>query len=103
MPSSACHRREGPPPPPAPPPDSPPSPTSSPCAATRPRLFFFLRTRPPPRSPLFPYTTLFRSAGSTPTPTASKLATTMHGSSIRFRSAEPRRRFGHRRVSALLN
>src|SRR5206468_6734232 len=24
-------------------------------------LFFFLRIRPPPRSPLFPYTTLFRS------------------------------------------
>src|SRR5690606_39320686 len=26
-----------------------------------PTLFFFLRTRRPPRSPLFPYTTLFRS------------------------------------------
>src|SRR5262249_56022070 len=26
-------------------------------------LFFFLMTRPPPRSTLFPYTTLFRSAG----------------------------------------
>src|SRR3712207_6991006 len=26
-------------------------------------LFFFLRIRRPPRSPLFPYTTLFRSAG----------------------------------------
>src|SRR5438094_2042449 len=25
------------------------------------RLFFFLLVRPPPRSPLFPYTTLFRS------------------------------------------
>src|SRR5207253_9040504 len=25
------------------------------------RFFFFLLTRPPPRSPLFPYTTLFRS------------------------------------------
>src|SRR5262249_60106928 len=25
-------------------------------------FFFFLRTRPPPKSPLFPYTTLFRSA-----------------------------------------
>src|SRR2546429_2571658 len=24
-------------------------------------FFFFLMTRPPPRSPLFPYTTLFRS------------------------------------------
>src|SRR5262249_62051834 len=26
-----------------------------------PSLFFFLMIRPPPRSPLFPYTTLFRS------------------------------------------
>src|SRR3954449_4332562 len=26
-----------------------------------PRLFFFLMIRPPPRSPLFPYTPLFRS------------------------------------------
>src|SRR5258706_12409801 len=25
-------------------------------------FFFFLRIRPPPRSPLFPYTTLFRSS-----------------------------------------
>src|SRR5262249_58043226 len=30
--------------------------------------FFFVRTRPPPRSPLFPYTTLFRS-GPRKTPT----------------------------------
>src|SRR5438034_3776949 len=29
------------------------------------RSFFFLMTRRPPRSTLFPYTTLFRSAGST--------------------------------------
>src|SRR5690625_7584045 len=28
----------------------------------RPSFFFFLMTRPPPRSTLFPYTTLFRSA-----------------------------------------
>src|SRR5436189_806858 len=27
----------------------------------RPRFFFFLMIRPPPRSTLFPYTTLFRS------------------------------------------
>src|SRR5438874_12027711 len=27
-------------------------------------LFFFLLIRPPPRSTLFPYTTLFRSAGA---------------------------------------
>src|ERR1039457_671802 len=29
-------------------------------ASGRPRLFFFLMIRRPPRSPLFPYTTLFR-------------------------------------------
>src|SRR5256886_16840022 len=28
--------------------------------------FFFLMTRPPPRSTLFPYTTLFRSCGPRP-------------------------------------
>src|SRR5436853_6305419 len=28
--------------------------------------FFFLVIRPPPRSPLFPYTTLFRSNGESP-------------------------------------
>src|SRR3712207_8102111 len=30
-------------------------------------VFFFLTIRPPPRSPLFPYTTLFRSRGAHPT------------------------------------
>src|SRR3712207_8090888 len=30
--------------------------------------FFFLMIRRPPRSTLFPYTTLFRSTSSTPTP-----------------------------------
>src|SRR3712207_8265379 len=29
-------------------------------------MFFFLRIRRPPRSTLFPYTTLFRSGGSSP-------------------------------------
>src|SRR5690625_5408926 len=33
----------------------------SPALSTSP-LLFFLRLRPPPRSPLFPYTTLFRSS-----------------------------------------
>src|SRR4051794_4734331 len=50
-------------PPPLPP--APPSPRS-PASGTRPapppgRFCFFLLIRPPPRSPLFPYTTLFRS------------------------------------------
>src|SRR5260370_11960798 len=31
------------------------------CAHTLPRFFFFLMIRRPPRSTLFPYTTLFRS------------------------------------------
>src|SRR5258708_20266595 len=32
-------------------------------------MFFFLMIRRPPRSTLFPYTTLFRSRPATPTPT----------------------------------
>src|SRR5699024_12636360 len=36
-------------------------PFSVPCAPPGNFLFFLLRTRPPPRSTLFPYTTLFRS------------------------------------------
>src|SRR5262249_61795304 len=45
-------------------------PTSSPCCRfayllRRPHLFFFLMIRRPPRSTLFPYTTLFRSAYAT--------------------------------------
>src|SRR5471030_28228 len=31
------------------------------CSLSLAALFFFLMTRPPPRSTLFPYTTLFRS------------------------------------------
>src|SRR5438034_2791142 len=34
-------------------------------------LFFFIMIRPPPRSTLFPYTTLFRSALETGTPVQS--------------------------------
>src|SRR6266699_2848587 len=45
-----------------PPPSPPPSPINSPtpCAIGS-FLFFFLMIRQPPRSTLFPYTTLFRS------------------------------------------
>src|SRR5438270_13575841 len=46
-------------------------------------LFFFLMIRRPPRSTLFPYTTLFRSPGSGPS------------ASARARS-RPRRRWRHR-------
>src|SRR5256712_6454577 len=38
-------------------------------------FFFFLMIRRPPRSTLFPYTTLFRSAAGAPHPTAAKLFT----------------------------
>src|SRR5438046_10117558 len=37
------------------------SPVCAPCSPPL-RRFFFLTIRPPPRSTLFPYTTLFRSA-----------------------------------------
>src|SRR6267143_5505513 len=37
--------------------------SSSTTSGTTRRLFFFLMTRRPPRSTLFPYTTLFRSRG----------------------------------------
>src|SRR4051812_14293961 len=36
-----------------------------PCLPLLSPFFFFLLTRPPPRSPLFPYTTLFRSSEDT--------------------------------------
>src|SRR5260221_9713087 len=37
-----------------------------------PLFFFFLMIRRPPRSTLFPYTTLFRSGGRRPTPRAAR-------------------------------
>src|SRR2546427_4757608 len=40
----------------------------APCAAPRVLLFFFLMIRRPPRSTLFPYTTLFRSLHRDPLP-----------------------------------
>src|SRR6202050_5803440 len=53
--------------------------------APEPPLFFFLMIRRPPRSPLFPYTTLFRSfttgpipgAGGGPVPTANSPGTVL--------------------------
>src|SRR5476649_1207412 len=41
-----------------------------PCATPPPKPYFFIMIRPPPRSTLFPYTTLFRSdrAGDTGLP-----------------------------------
>src|SRR5947208_11718649 len=40
-----------------------------------PALFFFIMNRPPPRSTLFPYTTLFRSCVSVGPPVATALST----------------------------
>src|SRR5205823_13112848 len=50
--------------------------TASPVAITCIPLFFFLRFPPPPRSTLFPYTTLFRSYCSTLHTWPGKLRTT---------------------------
>src|SRR5699024_12451560 len=44
------------------------SPTASKLLSSRSFFFFFLMTRRPPRSTLFPYTTLFRSRTSSATP-----------------------------------
>src|SRR5256885_12393108 len=52
--------------------------------------FFFLMIRRPPRSTLFPYTTLFRSPAGPPASPA--------GSSTGRRPAEPRRRSASPRV-----
>src|SRR2546428_9393802 len=54
-------------------------------------LFFFLMIRRPPRSPLFPYTTLFRS---TPTLAAGR-AGLGAGNRSRNRAASDRRRGDH--------
>src|SRR2546427_6679495 len=54
------------------------------------RLFFFLMIRRPPRSTLFPYTTLFRSrsqavaGGTTPRTRSCRLTPTKYQSSLRL-------------------
>src|SRR5205823_14777870 len=57
-------------------------------------LFFFLMIRRPPRSTLFPYTTLFRSATRTPKNNSSARWTTLTAmpSSPRWRRASWKRR-----------
>src|SRR5437763_17044752 len=49
-------------------------------------FFFFLLTRPPPRSTLFPYTTLFRSRGARPTQVLPQVEPFQ---SLRFSIADP--------------
>src|SRR5207247_10355409 len=44
------------------------------------RLLFIFTRVPPPRSPLFPYTTLFRSCGSDANPPASNMVFKSRGS-----------------------
>src|ERR1022692_2293357 len=51
-------------PPPLPPPETPPRIPAPPPPVLP--VFFFLMIRRPPRSTLFPYTTLFRSSAPTP-------------------------------------
>src|SRR2546429_5150495 len=71
-----------------------PSPSSSTCPHVC-FLFFFLMIRRPPRSTLFPYTTLFRSNSSTPSgspavPRSTKPATAVRSPSWRCSSARRR-------------
>src|SRR3712207_8001318 len=54
-------------------------------------MFFFLMIRRPPRSTLFPYTTLFRSLGEVRRPTSPHLTANRDGG-----STQPRRGRGQR-------
>src|SRR5262249_62397067 len=62
-------------------------------ARRRLRVFFFLMLRHPPRSPLFPYTTLFRSRNGAPrrgriATGAEPLRLGRHAAALRLRSEE---------------
>src|SRR5258707_15812770 len=57
------------------------------CSSGSDRFFFFLMIRRPPRSTLFPYTTLFRSRTSPP-PVSCRSAGDGRGSSAATRSEE---------------
>src|SRR5690242_21877376 len=57
----------------------------------RPSVLFFLRSAPPPISPLFPYTTLFRST-SMPSATGSAILRQKRGSGSRSSSSPARGR-----------
>src|SRR3712207_8044926 len=60
-------------------------------------LFFFLMIRRPPRSTLFPYTTLFRSSSGTSTLAAGRRAGARCRGGLRGRRAGRRRRGTRRR------
>src|SRR3970040_2771364 len=53
-----------------------------PVAISYESLFFFLMIRPPPRSPLFPYTTLFRSCAASTGERAQFLAVGVDGEGV---------------------
>src|SRR4051794_41585584 len=63
-----------------------------------PVLFFFLMTRRPPRSTLFPYTTLFRS-GCLAARTSSRRPTVVSCGADRIRSEETRLNSSHPSIS----
>src|SRR5438034_7058804 len=67
-------------------------------------LFFFLMIRRPPRSTLFPYTTLFRSANHTAPPMSGASASTTGASNVITEPAPrtcPRRRSRDRKSTRL--
>src|SRR5439155_23633727 len=63
-------------------------------------FFFFLRPRRPPRSPLFPYTTLFRSLPRRSSPTAGSTRCRPTSGTASSRSTSPERRMWHARRCA---
>src|SRR5438105_9024237 len=65
--------------------------------------FFFLSIRPPPRSPLFPYTTLFRSKSIASSPVRSRRSRTSPGASPRWRRSSRSVAPGEDRKSTRLN
>src|SRR5437763_4162814 len=74
-----------------------------PCSSLSLQFFFLFSIRRPPRSPLFPYTTLFRSCASPATlraaPLGWQLAILRRVPKQKVRSEEPRLNSSHRCIS----
>src|SRR5690606_41429954 len=70
----------------------PPTRSAPPLISPHPHLFFLL-TRPPPRSTLFPYTTLFRSLSLQAKPRGTDVAEWLLVSTTRAPRCVPRSRF----------
>src|SRR2546430_14483021 len=64
-------------------------------------MIFFLMIRRPPRSTLFPYTTLFRSRAARRLANDRGLRMSLHTDEVVFDSQESQRRFGQRTVPFL--